>query len=323
MASQVDEPTTWIVLTRDLSDVVEVEDSPGVIVSVVLDLATGLVRGTSMGPTASQARVPAMVGALTRPVEPFASTPAPVAVLCPTGERDSVSVDLAAAFAQAGVGKPDLPSVTEADFPPEVTGVLDELVDMLQRGMGPLESPEPEDWRLLVQRTWAFAEAEPWLTWPDELQLRLDLTIDGVQESFVAAVIGREGMQAGLVLYPGEDHSAVLIPDDDWQPDDPLPFEPGSLLLHLNPPDDTVEEMSVTAVAHGWPADAPVMPVWLSASPEGFAELERAQALLLSLALAGVMARDHRPLDTRSAPITGTLALPGGEQGRYAVTDLE
>jgi hypothetical protein len=322
MTLQTDGPPTWIVISRDISDAVDLDDVDAVVVSIIVDQETGLVRGTSLGATASQARVEAMIAALTRAVEPFTSTPAPRLVVCSVGEAAEVGADLATALEQAGAG-PGVMPVEEAELPAEVSEILDELVDVLQRGMGPTDEPTPEDWGVLVEHTWKYAQAQPWLTWPDELQLRLVLTVEGEETSYVAAVIGAEGMQPGLVLYPGEDHSAVLVPDEDWEPEDPLPFHPGSLLLHLNPPDDTVEEMAAQALRHGWPSDAALMPVWLSAAPEGFADLEREEAVLFALALAGVMARDQQPLDSRASRITGKVDLPGGGEGHYVVTDLE
>ena len=151
------------------------------------------------------------------------------------------------------------------------------------------------------------------------------MTSEGNSASYVAAVIGREGLQAGLVLYAGKDLSAVVIPADDWQPEDPLPFLEGSLLLHLNPPDDTLEDMAAKAVRYGWPESAPRMPVWLTANPEGFGDLSRSEATFLTLAIAGVLARHRRPSGPkgkRTARTTGSVALAGGAEGRYTVTDL-
>jgi hypothetical protein len=151
------------------------------------------------------------------------------------------------------------------------------------------------------------------------------VTIDGGSASYVVSVIGREGLQAGLVLYPGRNPSDVVIPSDDWQPEDPLPFREGSLLLHLNPPDDTLEDMAAKAVRYGWPADARLMPVWLSASPDGFGDLGRIDAQRMALAIAGVLARHRRatgPKGRRTSRTTGALPLTDEAEGRYSVTDL-
>ena len=59
--------------------------------------------------------------------------------------------------------------------------------------------------------------------------------------------------------------------------------------------------------------------------PEGFGDLSRSEARFLTLALAGVLARHRRPSGPkgkRTARTTGSLALAGGAEGRYTVTDL-
>jgi hypothetical protein len=211
------------------------------------------------------------------------------------------------------------------ELPAQAEDILDELVAHLSGRTLPDELPTADDWAALVDQTLEYAQEEPWQLWPDDLQFRVVATIEGRSTSYVAAVIGREGLQAGLVLYPGKDSSAVVVPADDWQPEDPLPFREGSLLLHLNPPDNTLEEMAAKAVRYGWPADARLMPVWLSASPDGFGDLAQTDAALLTVSIAGVLARHRRaagPKGRRTARTTGSLALASGIEGRYTVTDL-
>jgi hypothetical protein len=309
-------PPVWIVLVRDVTEVAPVDGLDETHVSLVLDLATGLLHGAGVGATAAEARVGAMRSALTSAVGP-ASGQAPERVVCPLGQAADVRVDLAAAL--PGVGQ-ELP-IEEAALPRAVDEVMDELVEHFAGPSGPEEEPTSEEWSFLVGRTLEYARQQPWHDWPDELQLRARLTVGGESTSYVVAVIGREGLQAGLVLYPGRDQRDVIVPADDWEPDQPLPFGDGSLLLHLNPPDDTVEHLAQLAVAHGWPADGQYMPVWLSAGPGGFAELERVEAVRLGLALAAVLARANRRPGP-SGRLSGRVALPGGMSGSYTVTDL-
>jgi len=308
---------TWIVLVRDLSELAA--DGPTV-VSLVLDAATGLARGVAIGRTAAEARTSAMSSAASKPVAPFTNTPVPSEVLCTPGDAAALTKDLAAVLGHA-----PLPPVRETQLPTEAEDILDELVAHLSGRTLPNELPTADDWTVLVEQTLEYAREEPWQVWPDDLQFTVTVTSEGNSASYVAAVIGRDGLQAGLVLYPGNDLSAVVIPAADWQPEDPLPFQEGSLLLHLNPPDDTLEDMAAKAVRYGWPSDARWMPVWLSASPEGFADLSRSDAAFLTLAIAGVLARHRRatgPKGRRTARTTGSLALPGETAGRYTVADL-
>jgi hypothetical protein len=311
-----DEPT-WIVLVRDLSDVAAVSGQERTFVSLVLDADTGLARGVALGQTISEARTAAMTSAVTTAIAPFTEVVPPSRVLCAPGSGEDLATDVMAAL-----GGGALPLIAEVAMPPEAEDILDELVGHLSGRNLPDELPQAEDWETLVSRTLDYAEAEPWQAWPDDLQLRLVVDLAGESTSYVAVVIGRDGLQAGLVLYPGRDQKDVVLPADDWQPEDPLPFLDGSLLLHLNPPDDTLADMAAKAIRYGWPEDATWMPVWLTAGPNGFADIDRTQAVHLTVALAGVLAR-HRKSGAakKSAKTTGTLTLPAGA-GRFTITDL-
>jgi hypothetical protein len=274
------------------------------------------VRAVGTGGTASGARISALAAAATEPAPPF-EPGLPEFVVCPPGGAENVRDDVAAAL--EGLGG-SLPPVIEEPTSPGVEELFDEVIEQLPSG--PDNLPTEEEWQQLVARTLEYALAEPWSSWPPDLQLHAELTVDGEPASYVLAVLGGEDMPSGMVLYPGRDQSDVILPDENWEPTDPLPFRPGTLLLHLNPPDNAVEDMMELAVEFGWPADAATMPVWLSAGPDGFADLERVPAIHLSLALAAVLARARQPLDKLSAPLSGTLALPDGAQGRYTITDL-
>jgi hypothetical protein len=317
VATESGDQPTWIVLVRDLTDVAAVSGQEKTFVSLVLDADTGLARGVALGQTISEARTAAMTSAATTAVAPFTEVETPGRVLCPPGAGDDLATDVIAAL-----GGGDLPLIAEVLMPPEAEDILDELVGHLSGRKLPDELPQAEDWEILVSRTWAYAESEPWQGWPDDLQLRIVVTAGGESTSYVGVVIGRDGLQAGLVLYPGRDQSAVVLPDDDWEPEDPLPFLDGSLLLHLNPPDDTLADMAAKAIRYGWPEDAAWMPVWLTAGPDGFADIDRIQAIHLTVALAGVLARHRRFASAKKAAKTiGTVELPGGP-GRFTITDL-
>lgn len=306
-----------MVLVRDLSGIA-VEGAT--FVSLVLDVATGMARGVAIGRTTAEARTAAMASAASKPIAPFTNAPVPSQVVCAPGEAAGLRNDLAAAL-----GGASLPPIHESRLPVEAEEIVDELVAHLSGRKLPEVLPTADDWDVLVQQTLAYAKEEPWQVWPNELLLKLTVTIESESASYLAWVIGRQGQQAGLVLQPGKDLSAVVIPSDDWQPSDALPFQPGSLLLHLNPPDDTLEDMAAKAVRHGWPEDAPWMPVWLTAGPEGFADMSRSQAVFLTLAIAGVLARHQRGTGSkgrRTHRTTGSLALAGNVAGRYIVSDL-
>jgi hypothetical protein len=315
VASETGEEPTWIVLVRDVSDLAAADGDAGTFVSLVLDLDTGLARGVALGPTAGEARTAAMTSAATRTVEPFTEVVSPVRVVCAPGTGEGMAADVMTAL-----GGGALPLIAEMPLPPEAEDIL--IASSGTRVGRACRMSLAEDWTALVTRTLEYATSEPWREWPDDLQLRLVVTIENTSTSYVAAVIGRDGLQAGLVLYPGRDQSDVIVPADDWQPEDPLPFLDGSLLLHLNPPDDTLADMAAKAIRYGWPENASWAPVWLSAGPDGFADLDRTQAVHMTVALAGVLARVRRHgVAKKDAKTTGTLDLPEG-MGRFAITDL-
>jgi hypothetical protein len=314
MNSAAPPASAWLVLVRDFTLLTPIDGQDATFVALVVDLASGQFRGFGVGPTAAAARVAALSTAADSPVPPF--TPGqPALVVCATGDGDAVRADVDAALPGTGV------PVEETELSPGIEELLDDVADHFGPPRGPVDEPSADQWRELVGQTLAFARAQPWLAWPDDLQLRLTLQVGSDSASYVAAVIGREGLQTGLVLYPGRNHSDVIVPDE-WEPDDPLPFRDGSLLLHLNPPDDTVEDMARVAVEHGWPADASSMPVWISAGPGGFEDLEKIQAVRLALALVAVLARLRRPLDRKASRVTGTLTVAEVGECRYAVADL-
>jgi len=306
-----------MLLIRDLSEMAA--EGP-TFVSLVLEAETGMARGVAIGQTASEARISAMTSAVTTPIPPFTNTPVPNQVLCAAGQGAGVTTDLAAVL-----GGGPMPPVREVALPPEAEGIFDELVGHLSGRNLPDDLPTAGDWDVLVAQTLAYAQEQPWQLWPDDLLFKATVTIDGGSASYVVSVIGREGLQAGLVLYPGRHPSDVVIPSDDWQPEDPLPFREGSLLLHLNPPDDTLADMAAKALRYGWPPDARLMPVWLNAGPDGFGELSRTDAQRMALAIAGVLARHLRPTGPkgrRTSRTTGSIPLAGEVEGRYTVTDL-
>ncbi len=299
--------SNWQLVVRDITDPALLEGREVTFLCLVLDTAESGIRAVGTGDSASDARIRALAAAATEPAAPF--TPGlPELVVCPPGGADDVRDDVAAAF--DGLGVP-LPPVVEEPTSAGVEQFLDEVVAQLSGGADTL--PTEEEWRLLVGSTLQFWLAAPWERWPPELQLHAELTVEGEPASYVVAVLGGEYLPSGLVLYPGRDQSDVILPEEDWQPTDPLPFRPGTLLLHLNEPDDAVEDMAEIAVEFGWPADAAVMPVWLAAGPDGFTDVDGVQATRLSLALTAVVARTRTPLDTASPPVTG----PG-----FTATDL-
>jgi hypothetical protein len=305
-----DDARTWILVFRDLSYAVHVDDANTVFVALVLDADTGLAVGIGTGATAEAAWTVALTSALDA-AEP------PAQVVCAPGHGAELHREVERLMPPGGT------RVVEAPIPAAAEDIFDELVGHLSGRGQPDDLPTDEDWALLVDASLRYDEAEPWQSWPDELLPRLVLTVDGEATSYIVTVIGAQGLQAGLVLYPGTDHSDVVVPADDWEPDDPLPFQPGTLLLHLNPADDTLPDMAAKALRLGWPEKSPRRPVWLLGGPDGFDDLDPTDAQHLTLACLAVLAHARKLSAPKAKPVattSGTVRLAGGASGKYRLS---
>jgi hypothetical protein len=302
----VDEPT-WIVLVRDVSHTVRIDGESCVVASLVLDADTGLVRGMSVGQTGADACVQAMRSALTRPAGGL-SPMRPSRVLCGIGHRELVATQLAVVL-----GDGPLPEVSEV-VSAEAEDILDSFVGHMAGRAQPDQFATPGDWAMLVEHADAYRRAAPWRRWTDQDHLDLVVRVDGTPARYVTIVIGAEGVQHGLVLYPGGALPAGL---GDWRPGAPTPVPAGAILFYLDPPAEAPQEFTAKAARYGWPADADLTPVWLSTGQHGPADLDRAAVQRLTLAIAAVLARDRHP--GRSGPTTGTCTLAAGQQGSYTL----
>jgi hypothetical protein len=141
------------------------------------------------------------------------------------------------------------------------------------------------------------------------------IRIDGTPARYVTIVLGAEGVQHGLVLYPGG-----ALPDavGDWRPGAPTPVPAGTIMFYLDPPAEAPQEFGAKAVRYGWPADADLTPVWLTTGQHGAADLDRTAAQRLTVAIAAVLAHDRQP-GRNGGPTTGTCTLAAGQQGAYTL----
>jgi hypothetical protein len=303
-AAVTDGPT-WIVLIRDVSHAVRIDGEPRVVASLVLDADTGLARGMSVDRSGAAACAQAMRTALTQPAGPLPPRP-PARVLCGIGHRAQVAAELAAVL-----GDGPEPEVTEVASV-EAEDILDSFVGHMAARRQPERFATPADWRMLVEHAGAYWRAGPWRRWADHNHLDLVVRIDDTSARYVAVVIGPEGIQHGLVLYPGG-----VLPDGlgDWRPGAPVPLPAGTILFYLDPPAAAPPEFVAKAARYGWPADADLIPVWLAADRHGPADLDRTNVHRLTLGIAAVLA--HHP--QRTGRTTGTLTLAAGERGSYSL----
>jgi hypothetical protein len=303
---------TWIVMVRDVSHAVRIQNQPRVVASLVMDAETGLVRGASVAPTVGAARAEAMRTALTKPAGPLPPQ-APVRVLCGGGQATDVLGELARLLAGAAT-----PTVTESAPVGEAEDVFDSFVGHMAGRRQPEEFPTAPDWQTLFTQASDYCRVRPWLRWSDADHLDLVVKIDGAAARYVAVVMGQEGIQRGLVLYPG----AVLADGlSDWEPGRSMPLPAGTVLLWLDPPDEVPPEFAAKAARYGWPQDADLIPVWLVGGPDGRADLDRRSAHHLTLAIAAVLAHDrHRPAPGNGVTkTTGELTLADHQRGTYSI----
>ncbi len=302
----VDEPT-WIVLFRDVSHAVRVDGESSLVAGLVLDADTGVVRGMSVDRTGADACAQAMRIALTHAAGGLPPM-RPARVLCGIGHREPVAAQLARVLGDG----PRL-EVTEV-VSVEAEDIVDSFVGHMAGRVQPDEFATPGDWTLLVEQADTYRRAAPWRRWTDQDHFDLVIRIDGTPVRYVTIVIGAEGVQRGLVLYPGG-----ALPDGlaDWRPGAATPLPAGTVLFYLDPPPEAPPEFSAKAARYGWPVDADLTPVWLSTGPHGPVDLDRLAVQRLTLAVAAVLAYDRQP---GGGPTTGTCTLAAGQQGSYTLS---
>jgi len=305
-----------MVLLRNVSHAVHIEGQDDLMAALVLHAETGLVLGASFSGSASEALAGALDAALTNQADDL--PPAPPDRVVSLAE---VAPQVRKAMAAASLGSTEL---IEAGSLGEAEDLFDSLVGHMAGRAQPTEPPSMEDWSLLFGQSLAYLSAEPWTRWSDEVPLGLELTVDGAVTNYVAIVMGNAGVQRGLALYPGMALPAGLrSPGPELEPEPALEATPsGTLLLLLDPPGETQVEFADKALRYGWPADAGYLPTFIGVGPDGPCDLAGADAKLVQVALAAVVALDSRgPVLVGAAqPTTGRVALAEGAQGDFVVT---
>ncbi|MFC0526593.1 hypothetical protein [Phytohabitans kaempferiae] len=275
--------------------------------SLVLDADTGVARGMCVDRTDVKACAQAMRTALTQPAGGLPPQ-RPARVLCGIGHHEPVAAQLAVVL-----GDGPLPEVTEV-VSVEAEDILDSFVGHMAGRAQPRQFATAADWAILVEHADTYRRAAPWRRWTDQDHLDLAVRVDGISARYVTIVIGAEGVQHGLVLYPGE-----ALPDEfaGWRPGAPILAPAGSILFYLDPPAEAPPEFVAKAARYGWPADADLTPVWLTTGPHGTADLDRTAVQRLTVAIAAVLTHDRPP--GGSGPTIGTCTLAAGEQAEYTL----
>lgn len=299
---------TWIVLTRDVSHAVRIADCPIVVASLILDAGTGLVRGMAVAPSGPDARAQAIQQALTKPAGPLPPGP-PAAVLCGPGDADAVTSELAAFL--------DAPPAASEVVSAEAEDIFDSFVGHMAGRRQPETFPATDDWAQLVAVSYDYRQAEPWLRRADDQHLDLVVRAGEISARYVAIVLGQEGIQRGLVLYPG-----AVFPADSLlrqQTAEQATVPAGTLMYYLDPPHQTPPGFAARAARYGWPPDADLTPAWVAGGPDGGpADLDQTAVHRLVLAITAVLTHDGQP--HAPGPTTGEMPLPGGILGSFRIT---
>jgi hypothetical protein len=305
-------------MVRDVSHAVRVRGQARVVASLVLDAGTGLARGIAVGSTAGAACADAMETALTKPAGPLPPE-VPGQVLC--GHEQAADVTGGLARLLNGAAEP---AVTVSTPGAEAEDIFDSFVGHMAGRRQPDEFAGPDDWQLLFAQASDYCQAQPWVRWSDDADMGLVVRIDGAAARYVAVVLGQEGIQRGLVLYPG---GALPTGLREWTPGTSVPLPGGTLLFYLDPPEESPPEFVAKAIRYGWPGDADLIPICVASGPDGPADVGRADVHRLTMGLAAVLAHDHsRPTagngdltGNGAGATTGLLTLPGGRRGSYSI----
>jgi hypothetical protein len=260
-----------MVLVRDVPSTIRVRGHDRLSAAIVLDVATGLVRGVAIGDTVDAALDEAFETALSTPV---AELPPgwPQRLLCPPGFAPLATQALRK---KGGIERT---SISEVQPGEEAEDIFDSFLGHMAGRAQPEEFPTPADWRVLIERAAAFRDAEPWLRWSDERDLVVELRFAGsAPRRYTAVVMGQAGVQRGLVLYPGDELPAGLREDRPLEEAPPPPA--GTLLFTLEPVDEPPVEFTAKAIRYGWPPNDELVPVFMTFTRTGAAEIGQQEAV--------------------------------------------
>lgn len=196
----------------------------------------------------------------------------------------------------------------------EAEDILDSLVGHIAGRAQPDQFAPPGDWAILVDHADTYRRAAPWRRWTDQDHLDLEVRLDGTSARYVTIVIGAEGVQRSLVLYPGG-----ALPDGvGWLAAGRA--DPGTGWKHpvLPPPAGRGAvgvrgEGSSVRLARRRRSRSGVA----DHRTARHADLDRTAVQRLTVAIAAVLAHDRRP--DGSDPTIGTCTLAASEQASYTL----
>jgi hypothetical protein len=246
---------TWLVLLRDISHAVHIPDEPRVVASLVFDMETGLVLAFAVAGHEEQVLQQACEMALLRPAGGLAPRH-PDHVLCNHGLTSLLTAQLKKMSQDA-----PLPPISEVPVVHEAEDIFDSFVGHMAGRRDAEELATPRDWQLLFDHVLRYYERKVWSRWADDVDLLVEVMIGPQSRKYCAVVLGHEGIQLGVVLYPGTGPPAGLREGHSTRP----PSMPeGTLILNFDPFEDVPAEIAMKAGRYGWPAVSELVPVFLT-----------------------------------------------------------
>jgi hypothetical protein len=308
MAGAMAVQTTWLVMLRDVSNSIRVGGENRVAACMVLDMDSGDMLGIHMDRSDAEAVETALRNAVTEPANRQRPR-SPDRIVC----SQEISPRVKELAAKLGAAE-----VIEAPPIPEGEEIFDSFIGHMSGRKQPREFASPDEWRLLFETALRYCEAEPWIRWGDNIDLEIEVKVDRVRQRYAGVVIGQEGIQRGLALYPGDELPAGVR---DWEEGKDVAMAPGTLLLHLDPPMEPPAEFVAKAGRYGWPQDADFLPVMIGIGEAGPADLGRQDVRRLVLSTVAVIELDgHGPAVAASTePIAGRVQFPDGSSGTWSI----
>lgn len=154
------------------------------------------------------------------------------------------------------------------------------------------------------------------------MDLLVEVTIGPKSRKYAVVVLSHEGIQHGVVLYPGTGPPAGLREGHSTRP----PTMPeGTLMLNFDPPEDLPAEFVMKADRYGWPAASQLVPVFLTADGAEPGEPGRDEVRVLAVALAALLEHDAvGPTLVEVGPkvTSGKLELAEGEPASFSIRQL-
>ena len=305
--------TTWFVMLRDVSKSIRVQGETRLFACMIVEMETGDVLYIQMGTSEDEAVSTTLEGAALSPAGPR-SHRLPDRIGFGTKFAPLIARRIRELGPRLGLGGAEL---VEGVAAMEAEERFDHFLGhMAGRSQPAGEYASRQEWQMLFELALTYLDREPWKCWGDDVDLHLDVKLEGRRSRFTAVIIGQEGIQRGLVMYPGDGVPPGLR---SWTKGQKIPMPEGTLMFHLDPPGEAPTGLEAKAHRYGWPADSGLVPIVLSIREHRAADLGYDDVVHLAVGIRAVIdLNDRGPTVARAeVPVKGRLQLPDGTSALY------